>query len=146
MYFTKRLTIILTALLAYPAHGAESPEEAPVNPSTVLVKADRIKEGYSADTASIAKGTVSLRDTPQSVSVVTRQRLDDQNLRTLDEALANTTGVIVEQTSSHERSYYSRGFEIQTVLLHKSAKFVIPQTPGGITAWLPPRSWACPTG
>jgi putative transposase len=30
-------------------------------------------------------------------------------------------------------------------LLHKSAEFVIPQTPGGITAWSPQQSWACPT-
>lgn len=113
-----RLPLVLALALAYPVHAAEGPASAPDEvtgaPSTVTVTGDRL-EGYGADAAAIAKGSASLRETPQSVSVTTRQRLDDQNLRTLDEALANTTGLIVEQSSSHERSYYSRGFEIQTV-------------------------------
>jgi len=111
-----RLPLALALALAYPDHAVHAADTlddiAP--PSTVLVSADRV-EGYGADSASVAKGSASLRETPQSVSVATRQRLDDQNLRTLDEALANTTGLVVEQTSSHERSYYARGFEIQTV-------------------------------
>jgi len=113
-----RLPIALALALAYPVHAAEghasAPDDVTGTPSTVIVTADRLA-GYGADAASIAKGSASLRETPQSVSVSTRQRLDDQNLRTLDEALSNITGLIVEQGSSHERTYYSRGFEIQTV-------------------------------
>jgi len=116
MTVPKRLPLVLALALAYSSttvHAADTPETP--SASTVLVSADRLGGDYGADGAGIAKGSVSLRETPQSVSVVTRQRLDDQNLRTLDEALANTTGIIVEQGSSYERRYYARGFEIESV-------------------------------
>ncbi|WP_313172066.1 TonB-dependent siderophore receptor [Massilia oculi] len=112
-----RLPLALALALAYPTHAvlaAEAPDE-PVAPTTVLVTADKFENGYAVDAASVAKGSASLRETPQSVSVVNRQRLNDQNLRTLDEALANITGLVVEQGSSHERRFYSRGFEIDTI-------------------------------
>ncbi|WP_312519838.1 TonB-dependent siderophore receptor [Massilia sp.] len=115
MTVPKRLPLVLALALAYStaAHGADAPDSP--SPSTVLVSADRLGADYAADSAGIAKGSASLRETPQSVSVVTRQRLDDQRLQTLDEALANTTGMIVEQGSSYERTYYSRGFAVDTV-------------------------------
>ena len=114
-----RLPLALALALAYPTHAlaadaVEAPE-LPASPSTVLISADRLENSYASDAAGVAKGSRSLRETPQSVSVANRQRLDDQNLRTLDEALTNMTGVIVEQASGHERRYYSRGFEIETV-------------------------------
>jgi len=115
-----RLPLALALALAYPTHAALAAEapaapDEPVPASTVLVTADRLEGSYATDAASVAKGSRSLRETPQSVSVANRQRLDDQNLRTLDEALGSITGLIVEQSSSHERSYHSRGFEIQTI-------------------------------
>ena len=112
-----RLPLALALALASSTHAvlaAEAPDE-PVAPTTVLVTADKFENGYAVDAASVAKGSASLRETPQSVSVVNRQRLNDQNLRTLDEALANITGLVVEQGSSHERRFYSRGFEIDTI-------------------------------
>ena len=114
-----RLPLALALALAYPTHvalAADAPAlDEPVPASTVLVTADRLEGSYATDAASIAKGSRSLRDTPQSVSVANRQRLDDQNLRTLDEALGSMTGLVVEHASSHERRFYSRGFEIDTV-------------------------------
>lgn len=115
-----RLPLALALALAYPTHAAlaadapAAPDE-PVPASTVLVTADKLENGYASDAASIAKGSRSLRETPQSVSVANRQRLDDQNLRTLDEALGSITGLVVEQSSSHERRFFARGFEIETI-------------------------------
>jgi len=115
-----RLPLALALTLAYPTHAAlaadapAAPDE-PVPASTVLVTADKLENGYASDAASIAKGSRSLRETPQSVSVANRQRLDDQNLRTLDEALGSITGLVVEQSSSHERRFFARGFEIETI-------------------------------
>ncbi|MFC7298280.1 TonB-dependent siderophore receptor [Herminiimonas aquatilis] len=86
---------------------------------TVMAAAlDATSEGsrsYGASAASIGKSTQALREIPQSISVVTRQRLDDQNLRTLDDALLNAPGITVEQSSSYERTFYSRGFAVDTV-------------------------------
>lgn len=79
---------------------------------------DATSEGstsYAAAATTIGKSAQSLRETPQSVSVLTRQRLDDQGIRTLDEALVNAPGITVEHNSTWERSFYSRGFEVETV-------------------------------
>jgi len=115
-----RLPLALALALAYPTHAALAADapaasDQPVPASTVLVTADRLEGSYATHAASMAKGSGSLRETPQSVSVANRQRLSDQNLRTLDEALGSITGLVVEQSSSHERRFFSRGFEIETV-------------------------------
>lgn len=112
-----RLPLALAIALAYPlhAHAADAPVDEPVNPTTVQVTADRLDGEYTVDGASVAKGSRTLRETPQSVSVITRQRLDDQNLRTLDEALGSITGLIVEQGSSIDKRFYSRGFEVENI-------------------------------
>jgi outer membrane receptor for ferric coprogen and ferric-rhodotorulic acid len=89
--------------------------DAGATPTTVVVTGDRLDNGYTTGAVAIGKGQRSLRETPQSVSVVTRERIDDQNLRTLDEVLQTTTGITVEQGSSIERTYYSRGFAIDTI-------------------------------
>lgn len=70
---------------------------------------------YSARAATIGKTALALKDLPQSVSVVTRQRLDDQNLRSLAEVLENTTGVTLSEVADGGRNYFSRGFRIGNV-------------------------------
>ncbi|MNI21524.1 Ferric-pseudobactin BN7/BN8 receptor precursor [compost metagenome] len=58
---------------------------------------------------SIGKGTKRVKDIPQSVSVVTRERMDEQNLRTVTEALAQTPGITVVPSFTGSQ-FYSRGF------------------------------------
>jgi len=70
---------------------------------------------YTAGGVSIGKATRSLRQTPQSVTVITRHRLDDQHMRNVDDALLNAPGVVAEYQSSTERNFYSRGFVIDQV-------------------------------
>ncbi|MFC4309132.1 TonB-dependent siderophore receptor [Steroidobacter flavus] len=70
---------------------------------------------YGASSATIGKGSQRLKDVTNSVTVITRERLEDQNLQTLDEALQAATGIVVEQNSSYERAFYSRGFQISSV-------------------------------
>ncbi|MCE5984627.1 TonB-dependent siderophore receptor [Pseudomonas sp. LF19] len=55
------------------------------------------------------------QETPQSLTVMTRQRLDDQRLTNLSDALEATPGVIVvrDGLGAETDSYYSRGFVIQ---------------------------------
>ena len=79
---------------------------------------DATSEGtgsYAARAATIGKMAQSLREIPQSVTVVTRQRIEDQNLDTLDRALAQTTGITVHAMNAHESSVSSRGFDIDTL-------------------------------
>ena len=55
------------------------------------------------------------RETPQSLTVMTRQRLDDQRLTNLSDTLDATPGIIVlrDGLGSESDSYFSRGFQIQ---------------------------------
>lgn len=79
-----------------------------------------ISEGtrsYAARAVTIGKGEQSLRETPQSVSVVTRQRMDDQNLTTLESVLMQTTGVTRQFRNFGHSVYYSRGFAISNFML-----------------------------
>jgi outer membrane receptor for ferric coprogen and ferric-rhodotorulic acid len=70
---------------------------------------------YTSGKATIGKGEQDVKDIPQSTTVITRQRLDDQNLRTLDQALEQATGITVQDDNNFQRSYYSRGFQIDSV-------------------------------
>lgn len=55
------------------------------------------------------------KETPQSLTVMTRQRLDDQRLTNLSDTLDATPGIIVQRDGLGAESdgYFSRGFEIQ---------------------------------
>lgn len=87
---------------------------------TLTVKGNRLYEmlpsevtgGYTVDAATVGTKTpASLRDIPQSISVVTRDALDDQNLDTLDQMAKRTPGMRVLPNDSGRSSIYSRGYE-----------------------------------
>ncbi|MEO6680827.1 MAG: TonB-dependent siderophore receptor, partial [Pseudomonas sp.] len=70
-------------------------------------------ESYTTGAMSTAtRLNLSIKETPQSVSVVTRQQMDDFKLSTLSEAMSQTTGVVVQHNDSDRLSYSSRGYEI----------------------------------
>ncbi|MPT01336.1 MAG: TonB-dependent siderophore receptor [Pseudomonas sp.] len=70
---------------------------------------------YTTGAVTIGKIPQSLRHTPQSVSVVTRQRIDDQNITNLTNLLEQTPGVVVNYTDSERVQYFSRGFLIDAI-------------------------------
>ncbi|WP_447553254.1 TonB-dependent siderophore receptor [Vreelandella sp. EE22] len=87
---------------------------------TVTVEGNRLYEmlpsevtgGYSVDAATVGTKTpASLRDIPQSVSVVTREAIEDQNFTTLDELGRRTPGMRVLSNDNGRSSIYARGFE-----------------------------------
>ncbi|MCL7714248.1 TonB-dependent siderophore receptor [Stenotrophomonas mori] len=55
---------------------------------------------------------LSLRHTPQSVTVLTRQQLDDMGLYALSDVMGQVTGVHVSVTDSERINYVSRGYNI----------------------------------
>ena len=75
---------------------------------------------YTAKGASTATGLVlSLRETPQSVSVLTRQQIEDQGLVTLDDAVGRITGLVMQKGyySGNSGSFSARGFPISNMLV-----------------------------
>lgn len=68
--------------------------------------------GYAVDAATVGTKTpASLRDIPQSVSVVTRDAIEDRNFTTLDELGRRTTGIRVLSNDNGRSSIYARGYE-----------------------------------
>lgn len=84
-----------------------------INSSTLGQTTENTGSYTTGETGAATKLPLSLRETPQSVSVVTRQLMDDQNLKTLDEVLNFTPGVTVNHRDSERFTFYSRGFAIQ---------------------------------
>ncbi|PSS58999.1 TonB-dependent siderophore receptor [Pseudomonas sp. BBP2017] len=72
---------------------------------------------YAAQAVTIGKGTERLKDIPQSVTVVTRQRLDDQNMNNLQDAMRQVTGATIKtyNTGSSLNDVYMRGFLVDQV-------------------------------
>jgi len=68
--------------------------------------------GYGIDSATVGTKTpATLRDIPQSVSVVTRDAIDDQGLVTLDELGRHTPGMRVLSNDNGRSSIFARGYE-----------------------------------
>lgn len=70
---------------------------------------------YAARAVSIGKGEQALKDIPQSVSVVTRQLMDEQDMSSVYDALASTTGITLLQSPQGGKYIYSRGFDITMI-------------------------------
>lgn len=78
-----------------------------------------VTEGSNSYTSSGltvgSKTPQSIRQTPQSVSVITQQRLQDQNLTNLDAALGQSTGITVNNILNRSSSLFARGFLVTNV-------------------------------
>lgn len=70
---------------------------------------------YTARTVTIGKGEQALKDIPQSISVVTRQLMDEQNATSVYDALGSTTGITLLQSPQGGKYIYSRGFSMATI-------------------------------
>ena len=68
---------------------------------------------YTTGSASSATGLpLSLRETPQSVTVITRQQLDDQGSTSIADALRRVPGISVQNYDSERWEFSSRGLPI----------------------------------
>jgi len=63
-------------------------------------------------TTAGSKIPLSPKETPQSVSVLTRQQMDDFQLNSVNDALKHVTGVTVDQYETDRTDFTSRGFQI----------------------------------
>ncbi|MFC4764989.1 TonB-dependent siderophore receptor [Dyella koreensis] len=77
-------------------------------------------EGTGSYTTPVASGAtrlpLSLRETPQSVSVITRAQMDDFGLNNVNDVLARSTGISVEKIETDRTYYGARGFDITNFL------------------------------
>lgn len=68
---------------------------------------------YTTEATGSATGVkLSIRDTPQSVTVVTRERIEDQAMTTVADALRSTIGISVKPVDRGRNSVSARGFDV----------------------------------
>jgi len=63
-----------------------------------------------------SKLALSNRETPQSVTVITRQRMDDQNMKSLEDVLKATPGISITKDGPQRPTFYSRGFAVENLM------------------------------
>ncbi|UVL59910.1 TonB-dependent siderophore receptor [Pseudomonas sp. B21-032] len=83
-----------------------------VNSSSLGLTTEGTGSYTTGETSTATKMNLSLRKTPQSVSVITRQQIEDQGLLSIADVLNQTPGVTVSQDNTEVNTFYSRGFEI----------------------------------
>ncbi|MHA6193815.1 TonB-dependent siderophore receptor [Pseudomonas wadenswilerensis] len=91
---------------------------------------------YTTGAVTIGKSAQSLRETPQSVTVMTRQLMDDRNLTTLTDVLNKTPGLSFTQRNFGSHAFQSRGFVLG------DEAFLVDGIPGQVYA---PGGWMSPS-
>ncbi len=78
----------------------------------VEVIGTRVSEYRPGPSTTSTGLSLTSRQTPQSVTVVTQQRIEDEGLQTITDVVNNTTGISVNQYETHRAGFTARGFDI----------------------------------
>ncbi|MBN7797312.1 TonB-dependent siderophore receptor [Parahaliea mediterranea] len=117
----QRLRPIANAIAVGAMLGAASLQAQQVSPGPGPSSAsDNVEEvivtgAYTSNVVNLGKGSETLREIPQSITVITSQTIKDRNMLTLSDALKATTGVTVKTFGSGTFNYLMRGFELDAV-------------------------------
>ncbi|MTD19481.1 TonB-dependent siderophore receptor [Pseudomonas sp. CCM 7891] len=72
---------------------------------------------YTTGSMSTAtKLPLSIRETPQSVSVITRQRMDDQGMNDLNDVVKYAPGITLRKFGGDRQQFLARGFSIDNLM------------------------------
>ncbi len=126
-YLSKMVQIIMFSTVYAAAHSIvhaadEVPQDASKEQVLPALKFTANQLGEITENSGVyTPGTIATatrlvlkpRETPQSISVITRQEMDDFNLNSIDDVMRHTPGVSVVTYDSERTEYYSRGFAIQ---------------------------------
>ncbi|MFK3724028.1 TonB-dependent siderophore receptor [Pseudomonas monteilii] len=95
-------------------------DESKITAETAGVAGQATTEGtrsYTTGSMSTSTGLpLSIRETPQSVSVITRQRIEDQGMSSLDDVVKFAPGVTLRKFGSDRREFLARGFRIDNIM------------------------------
>ena len=123
-----------TALgLAASASAASATPDQPAVPGAIALEGVNINADAEKGVAGAAttEGTrsyttgsmntatklpLSIRETPQSVSVITRQRMEDQGMNDLNDVVKYAPGVTLHKTASDRQEFLARGFKIDNIM------------------------------
>ncbi|MCC4608162.1 TonB-dependent siderophore receptor [Xanthomonas campestris pv. zinniae] len=102
------LSVALLCALSLPApvHAADLADAKTLDQVNVNGTVSR------AQPATTTRLPLTLQETPQSVSVIGLQRLEDESLFSIDDVMRNVTGVNVSFYDTQRPLYFARGFQI----------------------------------
>jgi outer membrane receptor for ferric coprogen and ferric-rhodotorulic acid len=117
MHRRSRRLLLASAIALFPAGQAlgaplADADAAPADESSIIVT------GVANQTTSSATGlSLTLRQTPQSVSIIDRERIEDFALTNINDLLSQAVGINVERVETDRTYYNSRGFDITSFQL-----------------------------
>ncbi|HEY6965325.1 MAG TPA: TonB-dependent siderophore receptor [Erythrobacter sp.] len=105
----KKLLLASSALIAVPglAHAAEA--EAEAGDAQAIIVTGKAEGYLASDSVTATKTDTPLLDVPQSITVVTRERLDDQAQRSIADVLRYVPGTTVGQGEGNRDQITLRG-------------------------------------
>lgn len=115
----KAVALATVCIAASPvlAQSESDPSKKEATLDAVRVTGKRSDSYAVQDSASATKLPLTPRETPQSVTVITRERIEDQNLYSLRSVLDSTAGIYSNAYDSERVLFYSRGFLIDTLMV-----------------------------
>lgn len=104
---------VLAALCGVPVVAAAASADASDEQASVLATVT-VEAAAQPQQALVGKSEQDLREIPQSVTVISRERMEKQALKTLDDVMLQATGVTREQLWLNN-NYTSRGLKIENI-------------------------------
>jgi outer membrane receptor for ferric coprogen and ferric-rhodotorulic acid len=117
-----KLSLLSLAILVTQQSFADDTQQLPTitittESSQAAQSTEQSKSYLIQNSSTASKLNIPLKETPQTVNVVTRQQLDDFALDNTRDVLRNTPGITVSNQETERTSYLARGFEISNVLI-----------------------------
>lgn len=106
-----RTASVLALAAAVMVPAAAAAEDAPADDKTQVEAIVVYGRGATANTTATGLN-LTPRETPQSLSVITRQQIEDQGASKVADVLAYTTGVSLKAVDRGRNQLAARGFEI----------------------------------
>jgi outer-membrane receptor for ferric coprogen and ferric-rhodotorulic acid len=107
---------------AAPTRGENSqPRSSPATPAEQPAPVAEVLVTATAEELVATRTATPLREIPQTMSIISREQMDQQNDTDLGDALANAIGITAVRSDSLSQSYYSRGFQVQSYHLDGGA-------------------------
>ena len=126
-----KLSLLTSLVLSGYAVANDTQDNLPLE--KIAVYGQHHKNYITEEAQSATKLGLTIKETPQSISVVSRALMDDFSLDDINAVLESTPGVTVEQIETDRTYFKARGFEITNFLIDGLGT---PQNSGSIQGTL----------
>lgn len=105
---------LLLALSPLAAAVADARKDGETELPDMVISGESTSATQPPGVTTLGKVPLKPRELPQSASIIDHERLEQQNLFSLDEAMQQATGVTVQPFQLLTTAYYVRGFKVDS--------------------------------